>query len=161
MTKTTFLNSWDEVGEHIGLLGQFQAEHKKVTGEIDEQIALVKTEKEKFLNELKKNIDQTLLRIVEFAEEHMKELRTDEKKQMTFATGVIKTRVAKDYDYPSDKVLVAKLKKLNLEHLINTKLSPDKKGIKDESEENPELDIFKKLGITVEENIAIDVEPHF
>jgi phage host-nuclease inhibitor protein Gam len=159
--KTTFLTSWDEVGEQIGLLGQFQAEHKQVTGEIDEQIALVKTEKEKCLNELAKKIDQTLLHIVEYAEEHLKEIRTDDKKQMTFATGVIKTRLDKDYTYPSDKVLVAKLKKLKMDYLIKTKLTPDKVAIKDEAEENPEIDIFKKLGIIVEENVAIDVEPHF
>jgi phage host-nuclease inhibitor protein Gam len=159
--KNTFLNSWDEVGVELGKLGQLEASLKKVTGEIDEQIALVKTEKEEFLNDLQKGIDQTLLNIMEYAEEHMNELRTDEKKQMTFATGVIKTRLDMDYAYPSDKVLVAKLKKFNWEHLIKTRHTPDKNGIKDEAEENPEMDIFKKLGIKVEEKIAIDVEPHF
>lgn len=160
MKKTT-LQSWDEVGEQIGVLGQYMAEQRQITGEIDAQIAVVKTEKEKFLNELQKNIDQTMLHIVEYAEEHIDEIRTKDKKNMTFATGVIKTRLDTDYTYPSDKVLVARLKKLELDHLIKTTEKPDKKDIKDEADENPELNIFKKLGIKVEENIAIDVEPHF
>jgi phage host-nuclease inhibitor protein Gam len=159
MKQVTFLNSWEEVGEQIGLLGQYQAEEKKVTGEIDEQIALVKTEKEKFLNELQKNIEKTMLRIVEYAEAHLAEIRTDDRKMMTFATGVIKTRENKDYEYPKNAVLVDKLLRLKMEYLVKNEPKADKNGIKAEALENP--DIFKKLGIKVVETIAIDVEPLF
>ncbi len=156
--KTT-LQSWDEVGVELGKLGQLEAAMKKVTGEIDEQISLIKTEKQDILDEFQKGIDESRDIIQEYAEEHITELRTDESKQKTFATGVIKTREQTKYKYPSPEELVAKLMKLNMEHLINNDPKPDKEAIKKESEDNP--GILRKLGIKLIETIFIDIEPHF
>jgi len=157
--KKTFLQNWEDVGVEIGKLGKLMATRKFIVGKIDELIAQVKTEKEKELNEVEMKIKQLLLNIEEYTEEHIDEVRTDERKHMTFSTGVIKTRLETDYNYPADKFIVKKLDELGLVDLIKITKKPDKRAIKDEAECNSAL--LSKLGIKKEEYIAVDVEPLF
>jgi phage host-nuclease inhibitor protein Gam len=157
MALEPVLNCDNDVETELGKLAKLRAERDEKLADINADISSLNAKKDKVANPLDFKIRQCESNIIQFVNANLGEFRGKGKsKSKKFLTGVVKTKLKDNWDYPKNDELVALLKEHGLDEFIDVEEKPMKSGIKARSKKDSGILELLEIEVTSDIDIAIE-----